>query len=159
MDGWVQTDHLYRPLQSESIPTTLPFPHFVNSLIFALINLHTIPHSDKVKNVAIYTKLNTEISHLHKYSDPSLNTFSSTFGSEYSRAFLSMTLQAWHGEFLPFFSNSISLKLCQIGWGEVLPRCSQVSQEMFDRIQVRTLARPLKDIQRHVPKPLVILDV
>ena len=31
----------------------------------------------------------------------------------------------------------------------------QVSPEMFDQFQVRTLAGPLKDIQRLVPKPLL----
>ena len=31
----------------------------------------------------------------------------------------------------------------------------QVSLEMFGRVQVRTLAEPLKDIQRLVPKPLL----
>ena len=31
----------------------------------------------------------------------------------------------------------------------------QVSPEMFDRVQVRALAGPLKDIQRLVPKPLL----
>ena len=31
----------------------------------------------------------------------------------------------------------------------------QVSPEKFDRVQVRTLAGPLKDIQRLVPKPLL----
>ena len=31
----------------------------------------------------------------------------------------------------------------------------QVSPEMLDLVQVRTLAGPLKDIQRPVPKPLL----
>ena len=31
----------------------------------------------------------------------------------------------------------------------------QVSPEVFDRVQVRALAEPLKDIQRLVPKPLL----
>ena len=31
----------------------------------------------------------------------------------------------------------------------------QVSPEMFDRVQVRALAGPLKDIKRPVPKPLL----
>ena len=61
-----------------------------------------------------------------------------------------MTLQA----FLPFFSAD-PLKLCQVGWGVLLHSYFQVSPEMFDQVQVRTLAGPLKDIQRHVTKPLL----
>ena len=33
--------------------------------------------------------------------------------------------------------------------------CYKVSPELFDRVQVRALAGPLKDIQRLVPKPLL----
>ena len=47
------------------------------------------------------------------------------------------------------------LKLCQVGWGALLLSYFQVSPEMFDWIQVRALAGPLKDIQRLVPKPLL----
>uniref|UniRef100_A0A4W5JLU2 Uncharacterized protein n=1 Tax=Hucho hucho TaxID=62062 RepID=A0A4W5JLU2_9TELE len=48
------------------------------------------------------------------------------------------------------------LKLCQVGWGVSLHSYFQVSPEMFDRVQVRALAGPLKDIQRLFPKPLLI---
>ena len=58
------------------------------------------------------------------------------------------------GEFLPFFSAD-PLKLCQVGWGASLHSYFQVSPEMFDRVQVRALAGPLKYIQRLVPKPLL----
>ena len=58
------------------------------------------------------------------------------------------------GEFLPFFSAD-PLKLCQFGWGALLHSYFQVSPEMFDQIQVRALAGPLKDIQRLVPNPLL----
>ena len=47
------------------------------------------------------------------------------------------------------------LKLCQVGWGVLLHCYFQVSPEMFDQVQVRALAGPLKDIQRLVPKPLL----
>ena len=56
--------------------------------------------------------------------------------------------------FLPFFSAD-PLKLCQVGWGALLHSYFQVSPEMFDRVQVRALAEPLKDIQRLVLKPLL----
>ena len=58
------------------------------------------------------------------------------------------------GEFLPFFSAD-PLKLCQVGWGASLHSYFQVSPEMFERVQVRALAGPLKYIQRHVPKALL----
>ena len=66
-------------------------------------------------------------------------------------------VQAWPtciGEFLPFFSAD-PLKLCQVGWGVSLHSYFQVSPEMFDWVQVRALAEPLKDIQRLVPKQLL----
>uniref|UniRef100_A0A673ZKN5 Uncharacterized protein n=1 Tax=Salmo trutta TaxID=8032 RepID=A0A673ZKN5_SALTR len=66
-------------------------------------------------------------------------------------------LQAWHTciwEFLPFFSAD-PFKLCQVGWGALLHSYFQVSPEMFDRVQVRALAGPPKDIPRLVPKPLL----
>ena len=58
------------------------------------------------------------------------------------------------GEFLPLISAD-PLKLCQIGWGVSQHSYFQVSPEMFDRVHVRALAGPLKDIQRLVPKPLL----
>ena len=57
-------------------------------------------------------------------------------------------------EFLPFFSAE-PLKLCEVGSRALLHSYFQVSPEMFDRVQVRALAGPLKDIQRLVPKPLL----
>ena len=58
------------------------------------------------------------------------------------------------GEFLPFFSAD-PLKLCQVEWGVSLHSYFQVSPEMFDQVYARTLAGPLKHIQRLVPKPLL----
>ena len=58
------------------------------------------------------------------------------------------------GEFLQFFSAD-PLKLCQVGWGASLHSYFQVSPEMFNLVQVRALAGPLKDLQRLVPKPLL----
>ena len=55
-------------------------------------------------------------------------------------------------EVLPFFSAD-PLKLCQVGWGASLHSYCQVSPKIFDRVQVRALGGPLKDIQRLVPKP------
>ena len=52
------------------------------------------------------------------------------------------------GEFL-LFCFADSLKLCQVGWGASLQSYYQVFPEMFNRVQVRALAGPLKDIQRH----------
>ena len=75
----------------------------------------------------------------------------STYGSDYSldsswvwRYKLGTPL---FGEFLPFFSAD-PLKLCQVGWGGSLHSYCQVYRD------VRS-AGPLKDIQRHVPKPLL----
>ena len=45
--------------------------------------------------------------------------------------------------------------LCQVGWGELLHSYFQVSPDMLNRVQVRTLAGPLKDIPTLVPKPLL----
>ena len=58
-------------------------------------------------------------------------------------------------EYLGSFLSSVPLKLCHVGWGASLNGYFQVSPEMFDRVQVRALAGPLKDIQRHVPKQLL----
>ena len=59
------------------------------------------------------------------------------------------------GEFLPFFSAD-PLKFFQVGWGASLHCYFQVSPLMFDRVQVQALAGPFKDIQRLVPKPLLL---
>ena len=58
------------------------------------------------------------------------------------------------GEFLPLFFAD-PLKHSQVGWGASLHSYVRVSPEMFDQVQVRALAGPLKDIQRLVPKPLL----
>ena len=69
----------------------------------------------------------TEISHLHKYSDPLLSTLLKRLWQRLQPpVFLAMTLPAWH--------------TCI--WGVSL----SVSPEMFDRVQVRAQAGPLKDI-------------
>uniref|UniRef100_A0A8C3AS20 AP complex subunit beta n=1 Tax=Cyclopterus lumpus TaxID=8103 RepID=A0A8C3AS20_CYCLU len=43
----------------------------------------------------------------------------------------------------------------QVGWGASVHSHFQISPEMFNRVQVRALAGPLKDIHRVVPKPLL----
>uniref|UniRef100_A0AAZ3SLF3 Peptidase S1 domain-containing protein n=1 Tax=Oncorhynchus tshawytscha TaxID=74940 RepID=A0AAZ3SLF3_ONCTS len=43
----------------------------------------------------------------------------------------------------------------RVGWGASLHSYYQVSPEMFERVRVRALAGPLKDIQRLVPKPIL----
>ncbi|XP_055489339.1 metallo-beta-lactamase domain-containing protein 2 isoform X2 [Leucoraja erinacea] len=48
-----------------------------------------------------------------------------------------------------------SLKLCQVGWGASMHSYFQVPPEMFDRVQARPVAGPLKDILRLVTKPLL----
>ena len=48
------------------------------------------------------------------------------------------------------------LKLVRLDGGASLHSYFQVSPEMFDRVQVRALARTLKDVQRPVPKPLLL---
>jgi hypothetical protein len=56
------------------------------------------------------------------------------------------------------FSHS-SLQMLSISVRLDVERCYtaffQVSPEVIDRVQVRALARPLKDIKRLVPKPLL----
>ena len=54
-----------------------------------------------------------------------------------------------------FRSSADPLKFCQVGWGVLLHSYFQFSPEMFDRVQVRTLTGPLKDIQRLDLKPLL----
>ena len=90
----------------------------------------------------------------HKYSDPLLSSL---------LKHLWQRLQPWvfyklgtpvFGELLPFFSTD-PLKLCQVGWGVSLHSDFQVSPEMFNRVQVRALAGPVKDIQSLVPKPIL----
>ena len=56
--------------------------------------------------------------------------------------------------FLPLFS-AVPLKICQVGWGASLHSYFQVSPEMFDRVQVRAVAGPHKDIQKLVAKRLL----
>jgi hypothetical protein len=53
------------------------------------------------------------------------------------------------------FLSADPLKLCQVEWGVFLDSYFQFSPEIFDRVQVRALAGPLKDIQKLVPKPLI----
>jgi hypothetical protein len=47
-----------------------------------------------------------------------------------------------------FSFSADPLKLCQVFWGASMHRYFQASPETFDRVQVRSLAGPLKDIQR-----------
>ena len=58
------------------------------------------------------------------------------------------------GDLPPFFSAD-PLKLRQVGQGLLMDSHFQVTPEMFDWVQVRALAWPLKDIHRVVPKPLL----
>ena len=80
------------------------------------------------RNLCTFLKtIITEISHLHKYSDPSLKTFLKRLCQRLQpQVFLGTTPQAW-----------------------------QTCPEMFDWVQVRALAGPIKDIQRLVPKSLL----
>ena len=68
-----------------------------------------------------------------------------------------MTLQACHTSI--WGASPILLcrssHLCQVGWGVSLHSYFQVSAETFDRVQVRALAGPHKDVQRLVPKPFL----
>ena len=45
--------------------------------------------------------------------------------------------------------------LCQVGWGLSVDSHFQVSPKIFDWVQVRALAGPLKDIHRVFPKALL----
>ena len=99
----------------------------------------------------------TEISHLHKYSDPLLSTLLKHLWQLLKPGvFLGLTLQACH----TCIWGVSPILLCRSsqalsGWGVSLHSYFQVSPEMFDWVQVRALAGPLKDIQRLVPKPFM----
>ena len=102
---------------------------------------------------------NNEISHLNNYSDPLLSTLlKHLLQSLQPRVFMGMTHKlgtpVFRDFFLPFFSAD-PLKLIQVGSGASLHSYFQVSSEMFDLVQVRALAGPLKDIHRLVPEPLL----
>jgi hypothetical protein len=90
-------------------------------------------------------------------SDPLHNTLLKPLWQRLQpRVFLGMTLQAWHTCIWGVSQSSLQiLSSCSVGWGALLHSCFQVSPEVFDRVQVRTLAGPLTDIQRLVPKPLL----
>ena len=77
-----------------------------------------------LEHFANVLKKNTEITHLHKYSDLFTQYFVeaplTTIGTW---VFLGMMLQAWNtfpifGKFLLFFFAD-PLKICQVGWGSV----------------------------------------
>ena len=73
------------------------------------------------------------------------------------RVFLGMMLQARH----TCIWGVSPILLCRssqalVGWGALLHSYFQVSSEIFDRVQVWALAVPLNDIQRLVPKPLLL---
>ena len=53
------------------------------------------------------------------------------------------------------FFSADPVKLCQVGWGSSIDSYFQVTPEMFNRIQVRALAGPIKDIHRVVHQPLL----
>ena len=81
-----------------------------------------------------------------------------TFGSNYSPK----SFWIWchklgtpiFGQFCPFLFAA-PLKLHQVGWEASVHSHFQISPEMFNRIQVWTLAGPHKDIHRVVLKPLL----
>uniref|UniRef100_A0A8C8FAD6 ADP-ribosylation factor-like protein 3 n=1 Tax=Oncorhynchus tshawytscha TaxID=74940 RepID=A0A8C8FAD6_ONCTS len=119
------------------------------------LNLHTI--RDRVWQIQACSAITAEgvqkqqISHLHKYSDPLLSTLLHLWQRLQPRVFLGMMLQAWH---TCICRSSQAL----LGWvGTSLHSYFQVSPEMFDWIQVWALAGPLKDIQRLIPKPFLVV--
>ena len=67
-------------------------------------------------------KKKPEISHLHKYSDPLLNT---------------LLRQLWLQVFLGVMLQT--LKLCQVGWGASVHNDFQVFPEMFNWVEARAL--------------------
>lgn len=54
-----------------------------------------------------------------------------------------------------FCHSADPLKLCRVGRGPSVDGHFQASPEMFDRVHVRALAGPLKDIHRVFPEPLL----
>ena len=92
------------------------------------------------------------------YLDPLLSTFVKHLWQWLQpRVFLGRTLQAWH----TCIWGVSPILLCRSsqslsGWmGSIAAQLVQVSSEMFDWVQVRALAGPLKNIQRLVLKPLL----
>ena len=144
---------VFRPLDLFHVVTLQP-----NSkndyIVFSVVNLHTIPHNDKAKTgLDIFAHLFKKYIYHISISIQTLYSVLcwSTFGSDYSLE----SSWVWRyklGEILPFISAD-PLKLCQVGWGASQLSYFQVSPEMLDRVQVQSLAGPLKDIQRLFPKP------
>ena len=90
-----------------------------------------------------------------KYSDPLLSTLLKHLWQPLQhQLFLGMTLQAWHTGIWRVYPILLcrSSQALQVGWGALLHSYFQVSPKMFDRVQVRALAGPLKDIQKLVQK-------
>ena len=109
----------------------------------------TITHNDKAKRGFLNILQKKRLKYLHKYSDLLLSTLLKNFWVWCFKLGTPV-----FGEFLPFFSAD-PLKLCQVGWGALLHSYFKVSPEMFNQVQDRALAGPLKGIQRLVPKPLL----
>ena len=82
---------------------------------------------------------------VHMYSDPLLSTLLKHLQQRLQpRIFLGMTLQAWH---TCIWGVSPILRPALSGW------MGSVAAQLFSGLnQVRALAGPLKDIQRHLPR-------
>ena len=94
----------------------------------------------------------------HNYSDPFLYFVEEPLAAITASNILGYDTTSLAHLYLGSFSHS-SLQIlssCQVGGGASLHNYFQVSPEMFDRVQVRAPAGPLKDIQRLVPKPLLL---
>ena len=137
-------------VHSESAPTPLLFPQKVtlqpyskmDTIVFSpLINLHTVPHNDKVTTGIYYIYIQT------LYSELCWSTLGSDYSLKYSWVWRYKLGTPVFGEFLPF-NSADPLKLCQVIWGASLQSYFEVSPETFDRVQVWALPEPLKDFWR-----------
>ena len=148
---------IFRPLDFFHILLGYSIILKYNTLFFPSSIYTQYPIMTKQKQV--FRNVCKFISHLHNNSDPLLSTL---------WKHLWQRLQPWvflgwryklgkpvFGEG-SFSHSSLQIKLCQVGWGVSLHSYFQVSPEMFDRVQVRALAGPLNDIQRLIPKPLLL---
>ena len=96
---------------------------------------------------------------LKYHTDTSIQSLYSVLGSStFDRDWSLESSWIWHNKFstpgfVSFFCAG-PFKFCQIGWGPSVESRSQVRSEMFNWVQVRALAGPLKDIHIVVPKPL-----
>ena len=129
---------VFRPLDLFYI---LRYSLILKMIYLVFLNVHTMAHKDKATFLFIIV-LN-DIYFQTLYFVETAITASSLLGYN-TTSLAHLHLGSFSHSSLQILSNSVRLH-----------SYFQVSPEMFDRVQVRTLAGPLKDIQRLVSKTLL----